>query len=86
MSLRALGLEPKTYGLKGRCSDAVSDEKTTTYENPVSALPSGMPSEVEKDSQNDPELQAVISAWPGLPEAIRARIVGLVEGATTKGL
>jgi len=27
-------------------------------------------------------LAAVISAWPGLPEAVRARIVGLVEGAT----
>jgi hypothetical protein len=31
--------------------------------------------------QKDPDLGAVISAWPGLPEAVRARIVGLVEGA-----
>jgi hypothetical protein len=30
-------------------------------------------------------LAAVISAWPGLPEAVRARIVGLVEGATARG-
>jgi len=33
-------------------------------------------------SEKDPDLGAVISAWPGLPEAVRARIVGLVEGAT----
>jgi len=32
--------------------------------------------------RKDPDLGAVISAWPGLPEAVRARIVGLVEGAT----
>jgi len=42
-----------------------------------------------ESAQNDGELAAVISAWPGLPEAVRARIVGLVlsgeglvEGAT----
>jgi len=33
-------------------------------------------------SQADPELAAVVAAWDGLPESIRARIVGLVEGAT----
>jgi hypothetical protein len=29
-----------------------------------------------------PELAAVVAAWATLPEAVRARIVGLVEGAT----
>jgi hypothetical protein len=29
-------------------------------------------------------LGAVISAWAGLPEAVRARIVGLVEGALAR--
>jgi hypothetical protein len=28
------------------------------------------------------ELQTVIGAWPSLPATVRARIVGLVEGAT----
>ena len=27
-------------------------------------------------------LKAVIDAWPGLPETMRARILGIVEGAT----
>ena len=33
----------------------------------------------------DPELAAVVAAWSGLPEAVRARLVGLVEGATARG-
>jgi len=33
---------------------------------------------------NDPELAAVVEAWDRLPEAVRARIVGLVEGATAQ--
>ena len=35
-------------------------------------------------AQNTPDAQlaAVIQAWPGLPEAVRARIAGMVEGAT----
>jgi len=28
------------------------------------------------------DLRAVVEAWDKLPEAVRARIVGLVEGAT----
>jgi hypothetical protein len=32
----------------------------------------------------DPTLAGIISAWPGLPEAVKARIVGLVEGATAR--
>jgi len=33
---------------------------------------------------DDPELAAVVAAWATLPEAVRARIVGLVEGATAR--
>ena len=36
-------------------------------------------------AQNDSDLAAVVDAWPLLPDAIRARILGLVEGATTAG-
>lgn len=32
-----------------------------------------------------PDLQAVIAAWPGLPEAVRARIVAMVQTADTGG-
>ena len=30
---------------------------------------------------NYPELAAVVEAWPGLPEAMRRQIMGMVQGA-----
>jgi hypothetical protein len=33
----------------------------------------------------DPDLAAVVLAWPTLPEAIRSGIVAMVEAATGKG-
>jgi hypothetical protein len=33
---------------------------------------------------DDPELAAVLAAWATLPEPVRARIVGLVEGALAR--
>jgi hypothetical protein len=33
---------------------------------------------------NDPDLAAVVAAWPELPEAIRAGIVAMVETAFPK--
>ncbi|MCH9035571.1 MAG: hypothetical protein IID42_13900 [Planctomycetes bacterium] len=32
--------------------------------------------------QNDPDLAAVISTWPELPEAVRAGIVAMVKAAS----
>jgi len=37
------------------------------------------------ETPNDGELPSVIQAWPTLPEAVCARILGLVEGATVAG-
>jgi hypothetical protein len=37
-------------------------------------LPSGLPKSVE----TDPDLQAVVEAWPTLPEHIRAAVLALV--------
>ena len=34
---------------------------------------------------DDGELATVVAAWSTLPEAVRARILGLVEGATASG-
>ena len=38
-----------------------------------------------KALQNDPDLRAVVSAWPELPEALRAGIVAMVGTATQEG-
>jgi hypothetical protein len=34
--------------------------------------------------KTDPDLAAVVAAWPELPEAIRAGIVAMVKTALTK--
>ncbi len=71
------GLEPPTHGFSVRCSDDV----TPFNDND---LRSGDPTLVSNMCQTDPDFHLVASAWPGLPEAIRARILGLVEGAIEK--
>ena len=35
--------------------------------------------------KTDPDLAALVAAWPGLPEAIRAGIVAMVKAASGKG-
>ena len=76
--LRREGLEPPTVGLEIRCSESVTRDGAKSYESTDPALTDLLTA----FSGKDPDLGAVISAWAGLPEAIRARIVGLVEGAT----
>ena len=34
--------------------------------------------------EDDPNLSAIVAAWPELPEAIRAGILAMVHAATTK--
>ena len=77
-NMRPAGFEPATPGLGNRCPKSVTSDGATSYEPSDPALTDLLTA----FSGKDPELAAVISAWPGLPEAVRARIVGLVEGAT----
>lgn len=72
--MRVLGFEPKTYGLKGRCSETV----THCADNDLrSADAACMPEACQPD-----DLQALIEAWPRLPEAIRAGIRAMVESCS----
>jgi len=61
---------------------SVTRDAATTYESTDPALTDPLTELFRKDA----DLRAVISAWPGLPEAVRARIAGLVEGATAAGV
>ena len=75
-SLRPAGLEPATPGLGNRCPKSVNRDGATSYESPDAALTDPLTELFRKDA--DPALSleglaAVISAWPGLPEAARAR-------------
>ena len=73
--MRVLGLEPSTYGLKGRCEDSqVLDSQ---------ALSEHTPGKRTKKRTKDIELTAIIEAWPTLPEAVQAGIAAMVRA--TKG-
>ena len=69
------------YGFEGRGTQNVKPCGDATYENAESARTKNNTKRLEKTAQNDPELAAVIAAWPELPEAIRAGIVAMVRAA-----
>ena len=76
----ALGLEPRTYVLKGRC------------ENDISAVNKGLTETEQSDFaiclanllQEHPELEQIIAVWAELPEHIKQTIETLVGSVTPK--
>ena len=58
-------------------AESVTSETTSTYDKSDLRLPASLP-EILK---NDPDLGAVVAAWPDLPKAIRAGIVAMVRAA-----
>ena len=78
MRLRAVGLEPTTYGLKGRCLESTNPFPTISNDDAkvlLGALLGVL-------GQTHPDLAAVVAGWDQLPEAVRAGIVAMV-GATS---
>ncbi len=67
-----------TCGLQNRCPDSVTDDGATTYDSDQSASASRSAILIEKWA----DLAAVVTAWPDLPEPVRAGIVAMVD--TTK--
>ena len=55
----------------------VSDDKQKTCKNNIPAPTSRLPQSVLKD----PNLSAIIQAWPSLPEAIKAGILAMVKAS-----
>ena len=78
IELGVQGLEPRTSGLKGRCTKSGSDDEASTYDDPTNRLGVllGVLAELE------PELAVVMQAWPTLPEAIRSGILAMVQAST----
>ena len=76
--LSALGLEPRTYGLKVRCRDDANDNPG--HELQPSEIPGctpGCTSQTET-APIDSDLAKVIGAWPTLPEHLKAAVMALV--------
>ena len=71
------GVEPPTLGFSVTEQTAKSSGDTT-----ISASAGANAGAVEtKTAHDDPDLQAIIDAWPALPEAIKAGIVAMVQAA-----
>jgi len=70
-----MGFEPTTFSLGSCHPRGVSGDKAKTYEE----QPRGLAPPLRRDA--DPDLAAVISAWPGLPQALKAGIVAMVKAA-----
>jgi len=89
--MRVLGLEPRTYEFKVRCSESVSglsDKDLQSQQNPTDTKTAQNPAIQGVDNDQiqsvDPQLVAVVKAWPTLPEHIRAAIKALVQTSMDK--
>ena len=79
----------KTPGNPGVSSSSTPDHpipssrQKATQADPKRPLttPQNTPQGTEGIRSADPDLAGIVDAWPGLPEAIKARIVALVKAA-----
>jgi len=82
------GLEPVTFGSVDRCPDCVTPDHAKELREPpncvvpslVPSMPRGL-SEAGLSAIADSELAHLVAAWPGLPKAIKAGILALIQAA-----
>ena len=84
--VEARGFEPKSVNAESTSTYAESEGTPGAKSGALAAdsAPQGR-SETPGDTPPDADLQAVIAAWPGLSEAVRARIVAMVQAADGGG-
>ncbi len=78
MRIRHAGLEPATFGSVNRCSDS----ETTIKQGVSGTKKSGTASTPDNLGQTtplNPDLQAIIEAWPSLSEPLRAAVLAIVR-------
>jgi hypothetical protein len=80
--MEAGGFEPTPQNSQGiENKDVTENKKTDTAQK----LPKSGNSDIKSIVENCPELEQIITAWPELPEHIRAAIRSLIQ-ANTKGI
>ena len=79
--LRPTGFEPVTCGLGNRAPSGVSDSIANTYDEGQGELGVLLGALAAEIAPAAPDLSAVLSAWAGLPEPIKAGIVAMVKAA-----
>ncbi len=77
---RLNGLEPSTFSLGSRKPTSQPVENTGVYGGDTST-PSDSPSSCTAIGPSDPELARVATAWPHLPDHVRATILSLLGTA-----
>ncbi|NOT01404.1 MAG: hypothetical protein HOP29_12335 [Phycisphaerales bacterium] len=82
---RRAGLEPATVGLEIRGAESVTDGESTACAPTAETLGVLLGVFLPKLAETDPELAAVVAAWPTLPDAIRAGIVAMVRASGRTG-
>ena len=81
-----MGFEPTKYGgFASRCTPDVTAEKTDTCAQPPECLGALLGAFAAEIGPQAPDLAAVVSAWSGLPEALKAGIVVIMVKATGQG-
>jgi hypothetical protein len=73
--MRVLGLEPRTYGLKVRKTENVTDLKATSYNTLENHLTANL---TENDKIIQQNLAKIINRWSCLPENVRHAIMILI--------
>ena len=72
-------------GLQNRGDDSVSHEAATQLRKPSPSLAAqgkrAARNSPPLDAPTDPDLAAVVEAWPELPEALKAGIMAMVKAA-----
>ena len=78
-ALSALGLEPRTYGLKVRGPVDVTNLRHNDLGNAAATVDTEWDTaKPETTVLADPELAQIVASWPTLPDPIRRAIVAMV--------
>ncbi|MBX3359908.1 MAG: hypothetical protein KF912_08010 [Phycisphaeraceae bacterium] len=77
----ATGLEPSRDS-GGKAGGSLSGGNKSGNNRPDSSAPAHLPPTPVPAKPTDPELAAVVAAWPDLPPAIRAGVLALVNAGT----
>jgi len=77
---RVMGLEPTTFTL-ATCTPTEAKDR---IHNGLDDSTGDARSAIAARSAENPDLRAVIDAWPDLPDAVRAGILAMVKASATR--
>jgi hypothetical protein len=75
------GFEPGMDDLQSAVSNSQTTATQEVTETPPKTLAYSLACETQKSPKLDPDLAALVGAWPTLPDAIRAGIMAMIRAA-----